>query len=289
MCGSEKSIPSSAVGKTCSVPSTLLIRPASNRRTRWRSMRPSIPSSWPPASRISTRKTRPASSTRKWRPTFSAAAGSSRPTTILGSDYRGGGGNVYTSHLHGADGRLVGARLRVSTSPANPIRSPPRLRLRISGDLGADEHRHAGIELRLLVSRASNDGGAGGGFEPAAYRQAGSASPTIAAHGTTPREIDLGFCGSLSPTAATLLTDDEIFGRVCLGGDWRATFDGPKSRRRTACDAASTRCSTAAKCNSSSILIASPPASRSSSKKTSRKSASVWKAKTRPSTRRLCG
>ena len=33
-------------------------------------------------------------------------------------------------------------------------------------------------------------------------------------------EIDLGYCGALR-CAATVLTDDPIFGRVCLGGDWQ--------------------------------------------------------------------
>jgi hypothetical protein len=37
-------------------------------------------------------------------------------------------------------------------------------------------------------------------------------------------EIDLGFCGALR-AAATILTDDPIFGRFCLGGDWSKNGD----------------------------------------------------------------
>jgi len=36
--------------------------------------------------------------------------------------------------------------------------------------------------------------------------------------------IDLGFCGALR-AAATILTDDPIFGRFCLGGDWSKQDD----------------------------------------------------------------
>jgi hypothetical protein len=37
--------------------------------------------------------------------------------------------------------------------------------------------------------------------------------------------MDLGYCGALR-TAATVLEDDPIFGRICLGGDWRKTAQG---------------------------------------------------------------
>jgi hypothetical protein len=71
----------------------------------------------------------------------------------------------------------------------------------------------------------ANDGGAGGGFEPAAYGQTWLGQPHHRGSWYYSCEIDLGYCGALR-TAATLLADDDIFGRVCYGGDWRATFDG---------------------------------------------------------------
>jgi hypothetical protein len=69
-----------------------------------------------------------------------------------------------------------------------------------------------------------NDGGAGGGFEPAAYGMTWLGQPHNRGSWLYACEIDLGYCGALR-TAATMLADDDIFGRVCYGGDWRAERD----------------------------------------------------------------
>jgi hypothetical protein len=64
----------------------------------------------------------------------------------------------------------------------------------------------------------ANDGGAGGGFEPAAFGQTWLEQPHHRGSWYYACEIDLGFCGALR-AAATILADDPIFGRICLGGD----------------------------------------------------------------------
>jgi hypothetical protein len=70
----------------------------------------------------------------------------------------------------------------------------------------------------------ANDGGAGGGFEPAPYGQTWLGQPHHRGSWYYACEIDLGFCGALR-AAATVLVDDPIFGRFCFGGDWHQTAD----------------------------------------------------------------
>ncbi|HEY9516714.1 MAG TPA: hypothetical protein VIQ74_13640, partial [Gemmatimonadaceae bacterium] len=69
-----------------------------------------------------------------------------------------------------------------------------------------------------------NDGGAGGGFEPAPHGTTWMGQPHHRGSWYYACEIDLGYCGALR-TAATVLADDAIFGRFCFGGDWRQTTD----------------------------------------------------------------
>ena len=65
-----------------------------------------------------------------------------------------------------------------------------------------------------------NDGGAGGGFEPSPFGQTWLEQPHHRGSWYYSCEIDLGYCGALRG-AATILTDDPIFGRFCFGGDWK--------------------------------------------------------------------
>jgi hypothetical protein len=71
----------------------------------------------------------------------------------------------------------------------------------------------------------ANDGAAGGGFEPAAYGRTWLGQPHHRGSWYFSSEIDLGYCGGLR-TAATVLADDQIFGRFCFGGDWRKKAAG---------------------------------------------------------------
>ncbi len=71
----------------------------------------------------------------------------------------------------------------------------------------------------------ANDGGAGGGFEPAPFGRTWLGQPHHRGSWNFACEIDLGYCGALR-MAATILADDPIFGRFCFGGDWRKVADG---------------------------------------------------------------
>ena len=70
-----------------------------------------------------------------------------------------------------------------------------------------------------------NDGGAGGGFEPAPTGTTWLGQPHHRGSWYYSCEENPGYCGALR-TAATILTDDPIFGRFCFGGDWRRTTAG---------------------------------------------------------------
>jgi hypothetical protein len=70
-----------------------------------------------------------------------------------------------------------------------------------------------------------NDGGAGGGFEPAPYGQTWLNQPHHRGPWYYSSEVDLGYSGALR-TAATVLAEDPIFGRFCFGGDWRLRAGG---------------------------------------------------------------
>ena len=78
----------------------------------------------------------------------------------------------------------------------------------------------ARIQLWLLVSRRANDGGCGGGFEPAPYNTTWlGGQPMHRGPWYYSAEQNLGFCGAIR-SAATILADDSIFGRFCYGGSW---------------------------------------------------------------------
>lgn len=66
----------------------------------------------------------------------------------------------------------------------------------------------------------ANDGGTGGGFEPAAYGITWLGQPHHRGSWYYSCETDLGYCGALR-TAATIVADDPVFGRFCFGGEMR--------------------------------------------------------------------
>jgi hypothetical protein len=69
---------------------------------------------------------------------------------------------------------------------------------------------------------AENDGGSGGGFEPAAYGMTWLGQPHHRGPWYYSSESDLGYCGAVR-TAATVVADDPVFGRFCFGGEMRET------------------------------------------------------------------
>ena len=62
-----------------------------------------------------------------------------------------------------------------------------------------------------------NDGAAGGGFEPRAWATSWLRKSHPRGSWSYGCEIDLGYCGALR-TAATIVVDDPIFGRIAYGG-----------------------------------------------------------------------
>jgi hypothetical protein len=68
----------------------------------------------------------------------------------------------------------------------------------------------------------ANDGSCGGGFEPLPYNTTWLGQPMHRGAWYYSCEENLGFCGAIR-AAATILTDDPIFGRFCYGGTWQQT------------------------------------------------------------------
>jgi len=142
----------------------------------------------------------------------------------LGSDYRGGAGNGYTLTYMAQMGgwSVLDYALNFATNRAN------FLRLGYASYLSAWALVNTGTpesNYGYWFPGKANDGGAGGGFEPAPFGRTWLGQPHHRGSWNFACEIDLGFCGALR-TAATILADDPIFGRFCFGGDWRKVADG---------------------------------------------------------------
>jgi hypothetical protein len=67
----------------------------------------------------------------------------------------------------------------------------------------------------------ANDGGTGGGFEPAPYGMTWLGQPHHRGPWYYSSETDLGYCGSVR-ALSTIVADDPVFGRFCFGGEMRA-------------------------------------------------------------------
>ncbi len=143
---------------------------------------------------------------------------------LLGSDYRASAGNSYTlSYMSQMGGwGVLDYALYYARDPA------PYIRLGYASFLSSWALMNTGTpesNYGYWYPGKENDGGAGGGFEPAAFGNTWLGQPHHRGSWYYSCEIDLGYCGALR-TAATILADDPIFGRICLGGDWRAADGG---------------------------------------------------------------
>ena len=137
----------------------------------------------------------------------------------LGSDYRAGAGNAFTlSYMAQMGGwAVLDYGLNFATNPC------PYLRLGFASYLSSWALLNSGTpesNYGYWYPGRANDGGAGGGFEPAPYGITWLGQPHHRGSWYYACEMDLGYCGALR-TAATILADDPIFGRFCYGGDWR--------------------------------------------------------------------
>jgi len=143
---------------------------------------------------------------------------------LLGSDYRGQGGDSYTlTYMSQMGGwAVLDYALHDATDPI------PYIRLGYASYLSAWALMNTGTpesNFGYWYPGEGNDGGAGGGFEPAPYGKTWLDQPHHRGSWYYSSEIDLGYCGALR-MAATILADDPIFGRFCFGGDWLKTKGG---------------------------------------------------------------
>jgi len=142
----------------------------------------------------------------------------------LGSDYRGGGGNSFTLSYMSQMGGWSVLDYGLNYAP----QADWYLRLGYASYLSAWSLMNTGTpesNYGYWYPGKENDGGAGGGFEPAPYGQTWLNQPHHRGPWYYSSEVDLGYSGALR-TAATILADDPLFGRFCFGGDWRKTAAG---------------------------------------------------------------
>jgi len=136
-----------------------------------------------------------------------------------GSDYRGGAGDSFTlSYMSPMGGWGV-------LNHALYDRSEPdaTIRLGYASFLSSWSLMNTGTRetgFGYWFPGEANDGGTGGGFEPAAYGMTWLGQPHHRGPWYYSSETDLGYCGALR-TAATIVADDPVFGRFCFGGEMR--------------------------------------------------------------------
>lgn len=141
----------------------------------------------------------------------------------LGSDYRGNAGNAYTlTYMSQMGGwALLDYALNFAAEPA------PCLRLGYASFLAPWALMNTGTETSNFgywYPGPDNDGACGGGFEPAPFGTTWLEQPHRRGAWYYSCETDLGYCAALR-AAATILLDDPIFGRICLGGDLQTHND----------------------------------------------------------------
>jgi hypothetical protein len=138
---------------------------------------------------------------------------------LHGSDIRGSGGNSYTlTYMSQMAGWSV---LDYALHHADDF--APYLRLGYASSLSSWALLNSGTpesNYGYWYPGVENDGGAGGGFEPAPYGSTWLEQPHTRGSWYYSCEIDLGYCGALR-CARTVLADDPLFGRFCFGGEWR--------------------------------------------------------------------
>ncbi|WP_083901190.1 DUF5695 domain-containing protein [Azospirillum sp. B4] len=134
----------------------------------------------------------------------------------LGSDYRAAGGDAFTLTYMAQMGGW--ALLDHALNDADDPR--PLLRLAWTSYLSAWALVNSGTAESghgYWYPGAANDGASGGGFEPSSHGTTWLGQPHHRGSWYYSSESDLGFCGALR-MAATLVSDDPVFGRFCFGG-----------------------------------------------------------------------
>jgi Family of unknown function (DUF5695) len=137
-----------------------------------------------------------------------------------GSDYRGGAGDSFTLTYMSPMGGwgVLNHALHDRGEPDATIR------LGYASILSSWALMNTGTEetgFGCWFPGEANDGGTGGGFEPAAHGMTWLGQTHHRGPWYYSSETDLGYCGALR-SAATIVADDPVFGRFCFGGEMRA-------------------------------------------------------------------
>lgn len=141
-----------------------------------------------------------------------------------GSDYRGAGGNAYVLSYMAPMGGWGVLDYALHNPHDSNLRDPDAtIRLGYASFLSSWALMNAGTKesgFGYWFPGIVNDGGTGGGFEPAAFSYTWLGQPCNRGDWYYSSETDLGYCGALR-TAATIVADDPVFGRFCFGGEMR--------------------------------------------------------------------
>ncbi|MGC2638540.1 MAG: DUF5695 domain-containing protein [Acidobacteriaceae bacterium] len=137
----------------------------------------------------------------------------------FGSDYRGGAGDAFTlSYMSPMGGWGV-----LNHALYDRLEPEATIHLGYASFLSSWSLMNTGTAesgYGYWFPGKGNDGGTGGGFEPAAYGMTWLGQPHHRGPWSYSCETDLGYCGALR-TAATIVADDPVFGRFCFGGAMR--------------------------------------------------------------------
>jgi hypothetical protein len=154
---------------------------------------------------------------------------------LLGSDFRGNAGAGYTLSYMAQMGGWAVEDYAVNFA-ANPV---PYLRLGYASYLSSWALLNSGTpesNYGYWYPGQANDGGASGGYEPAALGRAWLGNKQVHGPWWYDGEIDLGFSGALR-SAATVVSDDPLFGLIAYGGDLKRSGSSvevvPKDGLRT--------------------------------------------------------
>ncbi|MEA1672279.1 DUF5695 domain-containing protein [Nitrospirillum sp. BR 11163] len=134
----------------------------------------------------------------------------------LGSDYRAAGGDAFTLTYMAQMGGWALADHALNDAEDGR----PHLRLAWTSFMSAWALVNSGTAesgYGYWYPGQANDGASGGGFEPASHGTTWLGQPHHRGSWYYSSESDLGFCGALR-MAATLVSDDPVFGRFCFGG-----------------------------------------------------------------------
>ena len=134
-----------------------------------------------------------------------------------GSDYRGGAGDAFTLTYMSAMGGwgVLNHALYDRREPDATIR------LGYASFLSAWSLMNTGTPetgFGYWFPGQADDGGTGGGFEPAAYGMTWLGQRHHRGPWYYSSETDLGYCGALR-SASTIVADDPVFRRFCFGGE----------------------------------------------------------------------